>query len=92
MAEQTDRQRSFEIHPGGHRLHPEALMLGYSYHPLLSEAAVRAQVGVTDGLIRLSIGMGGCRRSDRRLDAGTGNAGLKRHRMEDRPDAASKSR
>jgi len=47
MAENKTRQ----THLGGHRLHPETLMLGYGYDPALSEGAVKPPVFLTSTFV-----------------------------------------
>ena len=42
---------------GDRTLHPATQMMSYGYDPSMSEGAVKPPVGITDGLIRLSIGL-----------------------------------
>jgi methionine-gamma-lyase len=43
--------RPSKMHIGNHKLHPETLMLGYGYDPLLSEGAVKPPVFLTSTFV-----------------------------------------
>ncbi len=43
--------RPSKTHIGKHKLHPETLMLGYGYDPLLSEGAVKPPIFLTSTFV-----------------------------------------